>query len=108
MTEFQLWVLPTIFFGSYKIVERKILEGVLRERVTILKPCKFPVLFWNQLRINIEIVYIPNVLKNNTSTLIREPTSTCSSGVAIACTSVLQQRVMKNIGCIFKNSPVKG
>ena len=44
------------------------IEGVLRERVTILKPCKFPDLFWNQLRINIEIVYIPNVLKNNTLT----------------------------------------
>ena len=43
-------------------------ERVLKERVTILRPCKFPDLFWNQLRINIEIVYIPNVLKNNTST----------------------------------------
>ena len=43
-------------------------ERVLKEWVTILRPCKFPDLFWNQLRINIEIVYIPNVLKNNTST----------------------------------------
>ena len=43
-------------------------ERVLKERVTILRPCKFPDLFLNQLRINIEMVYIPNVVKNNTST----------------------------------------
>ena len=49
-------------------LEPIVIEGVLVERVIILKPCKFPDLFWNQLRIKIEIVYIPNVLKNNTST----------------------------------------